>query len=63
MRSLPAFGKCVCSVYEASCYAQQAHGLLEKLIKENRDMTVRWEEDAAGHQVWRLARPPRVWHS
>jgi hypothetical protein len=38
-------------VYEASCYSQQAHGLLERLIKENQDMTVRWEEDAAGHQV------------
>jgi len=40
------------NVYEASCYSQQAHGLLERLIKENRDMTVRWEEDAAGHQAW-----------
>ncbi|KAF5833998.1 hypothetical protein DUNSADRAFT_9483 [Dunaliella salina] len=40
------------NVYEASCYSQQAHGLLERLIKENHDMTVRWGDDAAGHQAW-----------
>eukprot|EP00983_Pelagomonas_calceolata_P045649 1139838-Pelagomonas_calceolata.AAC.2 len=52
-QKMPVFARgCVLarSVYEASCYSQQAHGLLERLIKENRDMTVRWEEDAAGHQ-------------
>lgn len=38
-------------MYASSCYAEQAHALLEALARESRGVIMRWEQEGAAHRV------------